>query len=105
MKLSNIILSLLLVFPQVAFSANLDELLEKVKKAIDEVGKENGYTFILNSQNGLGQDTFLYSVESIDITHLVLKKLGVNMTPEQLKAAREKIDEIKQCLRKAGIDI
>ncbi len=67
-------------------------ILKKVKTAIEEVGKENGYTFILSSQDGRGQDNFLFSVDKIDITLLVLNKLGVKMTAEQLDAANAKLE-------------
>jgi outer membrane protein len=67
-------------------------ILQKVKTAIEEVGKENGYTFILSSQDGMGQDNFLYSTDTIDVTLLVLNKLGVKMTAEQLTAANAKLE-------------
>lgn len=67
-------------------------ILQKVKTAIEEVGKENGYTFILSSQDGMGQDNFLYSTETIDVTLLVLNKLGIKMTAEQLETANKKLE-------------
>ncbi len=67
-------------------------ILQKVKTAIEEVGKENGYTFILSSQDGMGQDNFLFSTDKIDVTLLVLNKLGVKMTAEQLEAANAKLE-------------
>lgn len=67
-------------------------ILQKVKTAIEEVGKENGYTFILSSQDGMGQDNFLFSTDKIDITLMVLNKLGVKMTAEQLTAANAKLE-------------
>lgn len=67
-------------------------ILQKVKTAIEEVGKENGYTFILSSQDGMGQDNFLFSTDKIDITLMVLNKLGVKMTAEQLVAANAKLE-------------
>jgi outer membrane protein len=67
-------------------------ILQKVKTAIEEVGKENGYTFILSSQDGMGQDNFLFSTDKIDVTILVLNKLGVKMTAEQLATANAKLE-------------
>ena len=55
----------------------------KVGKAIEDVAKENGYTFIFNPQLGAGTDILLYSDEKYDISDLVLKKLGV--TPQAPK--------------------
>ncbi|WP_338815215.1 OmpH family outer membrane protein [Bernardetia sp. Wsw4-3y2] len=73
-------------------SALQTPILQKVKTAIEEVGKENGYTFILSSQDGMGQDNFLFSADKIDVTLLVLNKLGVKMTAEQLEAANAKLE-------------
>lgn len=52
----------------------------KVGKAIEDVAKENGYTFILNQQIG-GLDVILYGDEKNDVSDLVLKKLGVTPKP------------------------
>ncbi len=67
-------------------------ILQKVKTAIEEVGKENGYTFILSSQDGMGQDNFLFSTDKINVTVLVLNKLGVKMTAAELEAANAKLE-------------
>ena len=55
----------------------------KVGKAIEDVAKENGYSFIFNPQLGAGTDVLLYSDEKFDISDLVLKKLGVTPAPKQ----------------------
>ena len=52
----------------------------KVAKAIEDVAKENGYTFILTAQIG-GLDVILYGDEKNDVSDLVLKKLGVTPKP------------------------
>lgn len=77
-------------------------ILAKVKKAIEEVGKEHSYTFILSSQDGMGQDNFLYSTETIDVTLLVLNKLGIKMTAEQLAAANKKLEAEALAAEKAA---
>lgn len=82
-------------------SALQTPILKKVKTAIEEVGKENGYTFILSSQDGMGQDNFLFSTDKIDITLLVLNKLGVKMTAEQLAAANAKLEAEAEAAAKA----
>lgn len=51
----------------------LKPIVDRAKAAIEEVGKENGYTYIFDS--GLG--TLLYSQDSDDIMPLVKKKLGL----------------------------
>jgi outer membrane protein len=57
---------------------------KKVGDAIANVAKENGYSFILSQQIG-GLDVILYGDEKMDISDLVLKKLGV--TPKPAAAA------------------
>lgn len=49
---------------------------EKVGKAIETVAKENGYSLILNNQIS-GLDVILFGDEKIDVSDLVLKKMGV----------------------------
>jgi len=73
---------------QTSFQKKQNDLMEpvfsKVGKAIEDVAKENGYSFIINPQLlGGGGDILLYSDEKYDISVLVLKKLGV--TPTQPK--------------------
>lgn len=58
----------------------MEPVFAKVGKAIEEVAKENGYTFILNQQIG-GLDVILYGDEKNDVSDLVLKKLGVTPKP------------------------
>ena len=55
---------------------------EKVGKAIADVAKENGFTFILNAQIG-GLDVVLYGDEKMEVSDLVLKKLGVTPKPAE----------------------
>jgi outer membrane protein len=49
----------------------------KVGKAIEDVAKENGYSYIVNPQMIGGGDVLLYTDEKYDISNLVLKKLGI----------------------------
>jgi outer membrane protein len=48
-------------------------IIEKARTAVKEVAKENGYTFIFNSTEGL----LLYTEPADDIMALVKKKLGL----------------------------
>lgn len=58
----------------------LDPVFKKVGKGIEDVAKENGYTLILSQQ--ISQiDIILYADEKMDISDLVLKKLGVTPKP------------------------
>ncbi len=59
----------------------MQPVFDKVGKAISEVAKENGYTFILSQQIG-GLDVVLYSDSTYNISDLVLKKLGVTPKPQ-----------------------
>ena len=58
----------------------MEPVYKKVGKAIEDVAKENGFTFILNQQIG-GLDVILYGDEKMDVSDLVLKKLGVTPKP------------------------
>lgn len=52
----------------------------KINQAIEAIGKENGYTYILNQDAGANTTPIiLYSgAEDNNVTNLVLKKLGVD---------------------------
>jgi outer membrane protein len=52
----------------------------KVGKTIAEVAKENGYTMIVTSKVS-GIDVVLFSDDRIDVSDLVLKKLGITPPP------------------------
>lgn len=58
----------------------MDPVYKKVGKGIEDVAKENGFTFVLNQQVG-GLDVILYGDEKMDVSDLVLKKLGVTPKP------------------------
>ena len=51
----------------------LNELRDKVKTAVENVAKKNGYTYIFDSSTGI----FLYMPESDDVSSLVKKELGI----------------------------
>jgi outer membrane protein len=48
-------------------------LIEKARKAVEDVAKENGYTYIFNNADGF----LLYAEPSDDVLPLVKKKLGL----------------------------
>jgi outer membrane protein len=58
----------------------MEPVYAKVASAIKEVAKENGYNLILSSQLG-GLDVVLFGDDQIDISDLVLKKLGITPKP------------------------
>ncbi|SDK67804.1 outer membrane protein [Catalinimonas alkaloidigena] len=56
----------------------LEPVTEKISKAIRSVAEENGYTYIFNSDAGLGTtQILLHAPDEDNVTNLVLKKLGV----------------------------
>ncbi len=59
----------------------LEPVYKKVGQAIEDVAKENAYTFILRQQIS-GLDVILYGDESNNISDLVLKKLGITPKPQ-----------------------
>ncbi|HOX82728.1 MAG TPA: OmpH family outer membrane protein [Chryseolinea sp.] len=61
----------------------LTPVYDKVGKAIEDVAKENGFSFIL-SQQVAAQDVILYGDDKLDISDLVLKKMGVTVAPKPL---------------------
>ena len=58
-------------------STLMEPVFTKVGKAIEEVAKENGYSFIINPQLIGGGDILLYSDKQYNVSNLVLKKLGI----------------------------
>ncbi len=62
---------------------------QKIGKGIEEVAKENQFTLVLSNQVG-GLDVILYGEEKLDVSDLVLKKLGVTPKPvEAVPAANQ----------------
>ncbi len=53
----------------------MEPLIRKIGKAIKEVAKENGFSFIINAQLG-GNDVLLFTDEKYNISGLVLKKVN-----------------------------
>lgn len=66
------------------FNTSIQPLLDQILEKIQEVGKEEGYTYIINQQSSATQTLIvLYSSnEKNDISDKVLKKLGVTVTAE-----------------------
>ncbi|MES2733681.1 MAG: OmpH family outer membrane protein [Bacteroidota bacterium] len=60
----------------------LAPVLDKIQKAIKEIAKENGYTYVFNSDAGYGTTPILlHAPEEDNVSDLVLKKLGVTPAP------------------------
>jgi len=53
----------------------LKPALDKLQKAIDDVAKENGYTYVLNSDGD--SPVLLHGPEDGNISDIVLKKMGI----------------------------
>ena len=58
----------------------MEPVYTKVGKAIEDVAKENGFTLILSQQIG-GLEVVLYGDEKMDVSDLVLKKMGITAAP------------------------
>ena len=58
----------------------MEPVFAKVAKAIEEVSKEQGYTFIITPQIVGGGDVLLYKDEKYNISTQVLKKFGITPT-------------------------
>ena len=54
-------------------------IIDRMKKAIEEVAKENGYNYVFDSGGigASGMNILLYSDDSDDIMNIVKKKLGI----------------------------
>lgn len=61
--------------------------LDKLQKAIDEISKAEGYTYVLNQSTSTGVSTILFGPESDNITEKIFAKLGVEM-PKELKGEK-----------------
>lgn len=60
----------------------LKPALDKLQKAIDDVAKEAGYSYVFNSDAGYGTTpVLLHAPEDANISDLVLKKMGVTPKP------------------------
>lgn len=55
----------------------LDPMIEKCRKAIEEVAKENGYRTVIDSSQGV----LLYGDAADDLMTLVKKKMGITDSP------------------------
>lgn len=53
---------------------------ERIAKAIEDVAAENGYSLILSARIG-GLDVVLFGDEKIEVSDLVLKKMGITPKP------------------------
>lgn len=55
----------------------LNPILDKVNKAIQDVAKENGFQFVFDASPGTG--ILLYADEALDLTKMVMDKLGIQL--------------------------
>lgn len=58
----------------------MEPVYKKVSGAIEAVARENGFSLILSGQLG-GLDVVLYGEEKLDVSELVLKKMGLTPKP------------------------
>lgn len=60
----------------------MDPVTKTIQKAIADVAKENNFSFILNA-GAAGQDVVLHAESELDVSNLVLKKLGASPLAKQ----------------------
>jgi len=71
-------------------------VLEKIQKAIDDVAVENAFTYILSSDGAMGQvPIILYGQDSLNVSDIVLKKMGVTPPAETKPVATGATTEVK----------
>ncbi|CAG4989275.1 hypothetical protein DYBT9275_00258 [Dyadobacter sp. CECT 9275] len=65
----------------------IEPILTKVNNAIQEVGKENGFMYILNMDAGANTTPIILYAgsEELSVTNLILKKLGID--PDKVETA------------------
>lgn len=69
--------------------ALMEPVYKKVAKAIEDVSTENGFSLVLSSQIG-GIDVILYGDVKLDVSDLVLKKMGITPKPQPQATAPQK---------------
>ncbi len=73
--------------------------LDRLQKAIDEISKTEGYTYVLNQSTSTGVSTILFGPESDNLTEKIFKKLGVAM-PAELIGKQEETPKKEETLPK-----
>lgn len=78
----------------------LQPVLGKINTAIEAVGKENGYTYILNMDAGANTTPIILFAgsEELNVSNLVLKKLGVDpveLEKQQKAAAEQAVQQLQ----------
>lgn len=61
----------------------LEPILEKMDNAIKALATEEGYTYILNSFDGLGTSIILHSAETDDVTKKLMERLEIKIPQEE----------------------
>ena len=61
----------------------------KVGEAIEKVALENGFSYIINPQMIGGSDILLFTDEKCNISDLVLKDLGIDVTNKTTPAKKD----------------
>lgn len=59
-------------------------LLDKLQNTIDAVADEGNYTYILNQTTSGGVSTILFGPEQNDVTDIIMEKLGIEISEEDM---------------------
>ncbi|MFK7971357.1 MAG: OmpH family outer membrane protein [Bacteroidia bacterium] len=57
----------------------MEPITEKLQNAVKAIANEEGYTVVLNTQDGSGVSIVLYGPEDRDLTIKIMKKLGIKV--------------------------
>ncbi len=60
----------------------MESILEKMQAAIDKVSERNKLTYALNQTNSSGLSTIVYGPDNCDMTHEIMKELGIRILVE-----------------------
>lgn len=67
----------------------LTPIIDKLKKAIDEVADSEGYTYVFNSMDASGTSIVLKGPKDHDLTDRVITKLGIKLATDKVVAPAE----------------
>jgi outer membrane protein len=62
--------------------------LQKIGKTIETVAREGGYAYIVNPRQSNGNEIILFADDKVDISALVLKRLGVDTSKQIVKPTK-----------------
>lgn len=71
-------------------------VLERIRKAMEEIATKEGFECVLNTVDGSGTSIYLWGPESADITRKVVKELGIQLRESDEEDAEPVKEEKKK---------